>query len=302
MNNVESSSSVGQLERFLLSICMVTCDQERASNYIAHHSIAFAHADIENLIFCPPSMVSSLERTATAASWRYRILSDDISSGPGRKRNALLRSAQGRFCMFLDDDSLLESPVESLATLLQQLTEPGREWVLTTAVYVDNLLRRREEPPKPFSLRGPGSGIEWNQAFSRSLLLAEGGWHEEFCVGEKWRAGEALILMVRLWRKGLVPALVASVKVQHPAQVDESDLASLAKVRRYRYAVGAVIAQEAPTFGAFGVAVWVARCMLLAPIAGLLDLARGRKLNGLVRLASPLDFARGFYARLLAGA
>ena len=301
MSNSESSPEAGQPERRLLSICMVTCDQERASQYISHHGKAFAGAGIENLIFCSPEMLSALEKQAASQGWSARFLADGLPSGPGRKRNELLRVSQGIFCIFFDDDSLLCDPIISINRILHVLHEQANEWFLLTAVYTDKHGSEHVAWPQKFSLLGAGSGIEWNQIFARDLLLSEGGWNEKFCIGEQWRSGEAMILMGRLWSKGVTPFMLPNIKVRHPAQIDESDANSVSKIRRYRYAIGAVIVEEWRTLGVLGIAVWCVRCCLLAPLAGSLDLMRGKRVSAAVRLNSPIDFINGVRERLAEG-
>lgn len=280
---------------------MVTCDHERASQYISHHGRAFVNASVENLIFCPPEMVSVLESQVALQSWRCRCVADGVTSGPGRKRNKLLRMARGPFCIFLDDDSLLCNPDYAIQEILNVLKTSDKGWFILSAIYTAGDGTEVEDPPRRFSLLGPGSGIEWNQIFLRKLLLDEGGWNERFCVGERWRSGEALILMGRLWRKHVTPAMLPHIKVSHPAQIDEADGRSIEKIRRYRYAIGAVVIEESRTLGACGIAVWCIRCCLLAPLAGLLDLLKGKRVSAAVRLSSPVDFINGVRERLAGG-
>lgn len=301
MSNSRLSAGACPPERILLSICMVTCEYHKASAYIAHHAKAFGSVSVENVIFCSPQMVSPLEREVASQGWRCRFLSDAFPSGPGRKRNELLRTAEGDFCMFLDDDSLLCDPIHDVEQIVAALREDARKWFLLTAVYTDKNGTEREACPKAFSLFGPGSGIEWNQIFARELLLQEGGWNEKFCVGERWRSGEAMILMGRLWKRGFRTTMLPQLRVRHPAQIDELDANSVGKIRRYRYAIGAVVVEEWRTLGALGVAVWCVRCCLLAPLAGCLDLLRGKRVSAAVRLYSPIDYINGFRERLSEG-
>lgn len=278
---------------------MVTIDQEKALKYILHHGRAFAVSNVENLIFCSPKMRSVLEKQAALLGGTYRFFSDNTPSGPDRKRNKLLQSSQGRFCIFLDDDSLFCSPEESLQYILQTLHLSSNKWFLLTAVYIDNVGYKLAVKPKLFSVLGPGSGIEWNQIFERDLLLAAGGWKEGFSIGSRWRSGSAMILMINLWRRGHTAFCLPQIKVSHPAQIDETDFSTINKIRRYRYAIGAIVVEEWKSLGVFGVAVIIIRCIFLAPIAGLFDQVRGKRVKGTIRLYSPVDFIKGVFDRIL---
>ena len=108
-------------------------------------------------------------------------------------------------------------------------------------------------------------------------------------------------MMVRLWSKRVTAAMLPHIKVSHPAQIDEADSRSIEKIRRYRYTIGAVVIEESRTLGACGIAVWCIRCCLLAPLAGLLDLLKGKRVSAAVRLSSPVDFINGVRERLAEG-
>jgi len=54
-------------------------------------------------------------------------------------------------------------------------------------------------------------------------------------------------------------------------------------------------------FSSVGVAAWCVRCCLLAPLAGCLDLLRGKRVSATVRLYSPIDYINGVRERLFEG-
>ena len=274
-----------------LSICVVTECCKRINSFLSAQQPIFSQPSVELLILCTHGIVRDIHKQL-AGEPRCEVLSDEIKSGPSRRRNLLLERARGEFVAFLDDDSLFVEPELAVTSLLASM-EPHSDWLLWTARYryVDG--RALDVHHKPFSSFGAGAGIEWNQAFRREVLRRAGSWHPDFCTGEKWRSGGALKLMIRLRALGFRQTLVPQVVIEHPAQLEEADPASVDKMLRYRYAIGAVIASEAQHLGWLAFLAWTVRLVVLAPLRGMVDLARRRKTSSRVRLATPAVVIRG---------
>jgi len=274
-----------------VSVCVVTELQDRIDAFLRAHLTAFACHNFELLVFCSENMTAPIRQQLEGYP-KSVILSDTVKSGPSRKRNRLLEVATGEFVVFLDDDSIFDDPTVSLPLLLARC-DASCDWLLWTARYRQADGLRVDVPPKSFSCGGPGSGIEWNQAFRRTKLVEAGGWHPDFCTGERWCSGGALKLMIKFRAMGCSQTLEPSAIIEHPAQLDDSDPSSCRKIRAYRYAIGAVLASEVRNLGWCGILSWVVRLGFIAPLRGLWDLLHARWTSGMVRLFSPLDAARG---------
>lgn len=280
-----------------LSVCVTTLDAKRMVAFLATQRPFFDAPDVELLILCPHNLACHLTGVLQSVP-RCTVVCDWVKSGPSRKRNMLLERAIGEFIVFLDDDSVFADPSLAARALVFAM-EPSVDWLLWAVRYrrTDGLCV--DMPPRRFCIGSAGSGIEWNQAFRRETLVEAGGWHPDFCTGERWLSGGALKLMIRLSAMGLHQKLIPSVVIEHPAQLDESDPSSCAKMRRYRYAIGAVLASETGNLGWIGTLAWAVRLGLMAPVRGMAEFARGRWTGGVVRLATPIDCARGVIEWLL---
>ena len=274
-----------------LSICVVTECRERINAFLSAQQPAFSHPSVELLIFCANDLVRDIQKQLVGLP-RCEVLSDEIKSGPSRRRNLLLERARGVFVACLDDDSLFIEPEQAIANLLARMEEPA-DWLLWTARYRRMDGQILDVPPKPFSRVAAGSGIEWNQAFRREALFRAARWHPDFCTGERWRSGGALKLMIRMRALGFCQTLVPEVVIEHPAQLEEADPTSVDKMLRYRYAIGAVLASEARHLSWLGLLAWTIRLIALAPLRGMVDLACRRRTSSRVRLATPMVVIRG---------
>jgi hypothetical protein len=274
-----------------LSACVVTERRDRLDAFFHAHLKAFSCNNIELLVFCPQEMASHVSGRLKGYP-RSVVLTGQVKSGPSRKRNQLLECATGDIVVFLDDDSTFDAPHVALPLLLSRF-DTSCDWLLWTTRYRHADGRTTEVLPSLISCACAGSGIEWNQAFRRSKLVEAGGWHPDFCTGERWRSGGALKLMIKLRAMGCPQLMEPRVVIEHPAQLDDGDPASRQKIRRYRYAIGAVVVSEAKNLGLAGVLGWIIRLGCLAPLRGLWDLGHGRWTSGLVRLSSPFDALRG---------
>jgi hypothetical protein len=274
-----------------LSICVVSRNSERIADFLSTQRVALLNPGVELLVFCSDAMAGDVHALVSGLP-KGKVISDGVKSGPNRKRNLLLRLARGEFVAFLDDDSLFVQPKRAIETLLSRM-KPSAHWLLWTARYRQADGKTTEVLPSVFSRAGAGSGIEWNQAFRRTTLIKAGGWHPDFCTGERWRSGGALKLMIKLRAMGCSQFAEPRVVIEHPAQLDNSDPSSCRKIRSYRYAIGAVIASEAKNLGAAGVLSWIARLGFSAPLRGLWDLVHARWISSAVRLSSPYDALRG---------
>jgi hypothetical protein len=274
-----------------LSICVVTECRQRINAFLSAQQQIFSQPGVELLIFCPNDIIIDIQKQLAGIP-HCQVLSDEIKSGPSRKRNLLFDRARGEFVAFLDDDSLFVEPARAVANLLARMEAPA-DWLLWTARYRHMDGRAFDVQPKPFSCFGAGSGIEWNQAVRRDVLLKARAWHPDFCTGAKWRSGGALKLMIRLRALGFRQTLVPQVVIEHPAQLEETDPASVDKMLRYRYGLGAVVASESSRLGWFRVLLWIVRLGLLAPLRGVVDLARGHKASGFLRVGTPVRAFQG---------
>lgn len=196
--------------------------------------------------------------------------------------------------MFLDDDSLFEDPANSVKRLLGEV---GADWILLSAVYHEND-SEDVSVPRRISLGSAGSGIEWNQVVSRSAFERVGGWNNDFCTGERWKSGGMLDLMIRLQSSGYRQICLSPVEMRHPRQISRSGAASIDKGRRYRFAIGAVLAHNLSRLSLLDLGCWAARLLVLSPINGCLALLKGDRETAIVRIATPWDVVRGFAAFL----
>ena len=279
-----------------ITFCIVTCDAQRIKKFLRHHKSIMTDKRLEFYLHCTKNEIEEVNKFLKSGPYNLKVFQDDITLKISKKRNMLLNKVTTPFCMLLDDDSFLKTPKKEIQYILNAIQR--HEWILITAEYY-NKKRTIVKSPITFSKYHQGTGIEWNQIFSTKIIREIGGLHEDFGIGAKWKSGEALNLMAKLFSKKYSQATCGSAKIIHPIQSPTNLQDSLTKFLLYRYGFGASLSNIRKIIPKPLLIILLFKSIILAPISSFTAILRKDIPLFCFKFLSPwfviLGFFRNYY-------